>query len=101
MTLEVAVWVGLGQVLAAAEFSIRLGIGFAVSVVVAFFAVKWLLRYLQTHRFAPLAGVASSSAWPSSRWFPRPPDTAGITRVHGTREHAEWRSRCRMESVVA
>jgi undecaprenyl-diphosphatase len=30
-----------------------LGVGFAVSLVVAFVAVKWLLRYLQTHSFTP------------------------------------------------
>ena len=31
----------------------ELGIGFVVSAVVAFVAVKWLLRYLQTHSFTP------------------------------------------------
>jgi undecaprenyl-diphosphatase len=31
----------------------ELAVGFAVSVVVAFVAVKWLLRYLQTHSFTP------------------------------------------------
>lgn len=29
--------------------------GFVVSAVVAFIAVKWLLRYVQTHRFTPFA----------------------------------------------
>jgi undecaprenyl-diphosphatase len=37
----------------AGENWMDLGIGFAVSVVVAFVAVKWLLRYLQTHSFTP------------------------------------------------
>ncbi len=32
-----------------------LGVGFAVSAVVAFIAVKWLLRYIQTHRFTVFA----------------------------------------------
>jgi len=32
-----------------------LGLAFAVSAVVAFLAVKWLLRYIQTHRFTPFA----------------------------------------------
>ncbi len=32
-----------------------LGIGFAVSAVVAFIAVKWLLKYIQTHRFTIFA----------------------------------------------
>lgn len=32
-----------------------LGIGFAVSAVVAFIAVKWLLRYIQTHQFTVFA----------------------------------------------
>jgi len=31
----------------------ELGVGFVVSAVVAFIAVKWLLRYLQTHSFNP------------------------------------------------
>ncbi len=31
----------------------ELGIGFVVSAVVAFIAVKWLLRYVQTHSFNP------------------------------------------------
>jgi undecaprenyl-diphosphatase len=30
-------------------------VGFAVSLVVAFIAVKWLLRYIRTHRFTPFA----------------------------------------------
>jgi undecaprenyl-diphosphatase len=30
-----------------------LGVGFGVSAVVAFVAVKWLLHYIQTHRFTP------------------------------------------------
>lgn len=30
---------------------VDLGIGFAVSTVTAFIAVKWLLRYIQTHKF--------------------------------------------------
>jgi undecaprenyl-diphosphatase len=29
----------------------ELAVGFVVSAVVAFIAVKWLLRYVQTHRF--------------------------------------------------
>jgi undecaprenyl-diphosphatase len=32
-----------------------LGIAFVVSTVTAFIAVKWLLRYIQTHRFIPFA----------------------------------------------
>ncbi|MBC7983921.1 MAG: undecaprenyl-diphosphate phosphatase, partial [Candidatus Obscuribacterales bacterium] len=32
-----------------------LGIGFVVSAVVAFIAVKWLLKYIQTHRFTIFA----------------------------------------------
>jgi undecaprenyl-diphosphatase len=32
-----------------------LGIGFVVSTVVAFIVVKWLLRYIQTHRFTVFA----------------------------------------------
>jgi undecaprenyl-diphosphatase len=111
LTWRVAVWVGLGQVLAAvfpgtsrsaatifaamlagmtsrsaaAEFSFLVGIptmfaatayeafdlyqsghaadenwgelavGFIVSAIVAFVAVKWLLHYIQTHRFTPFA----------------------------------------------
>jgi len=31
----------------------ELGIGFVVSAIVAFIAVKWLLHYIQTHRFTP------------------------------------------------
>lgn len=33
----------------------QLAIGFVVSAVVAFIAVKWLLAYIQTHRFTPFA----------------------------------------------
>ena len=33
----------------------ELAIGFGVSAVVAFVAVKWLLGYIQTHRFTPFA----------------------------------------------
>lgn len=32
-----------------------LGVGFVVSAIVAFVAVKWLLHYIQTHRFTPFA----------------------------------------------
>lgn len=32
-----------------------LGVGFVVSALVAFVAVKWLLRYIQSHRFTPFA----------------------------------------------
>ncbi|MBS1213059.1 MAG: undecaprenyl-diphosphate phosphatase, partial [Proteobacteria bacterium] len=32
-----------------------LGVGSAVSAIVAFSAVKWLLRYIQTHRFTLFA----------------------------------------------
>ena len=32
-----------------------LGVGFAVSAIVAFIAVKWLLTYIQTHRFTVCA----------------------------------------------
>jgi undecaprenyl-diphosphatase len=31
----------------------ELGVGFVVSAIVAFIAVKWLLRYVQTHSFNP------------------------------------------------
>jgi undecaprenyl-diphosphatase len=111
LTWKVAVWVGLGQILAAvfpgtsrsaatifaamlagmtsrpkaAEFAFIVGIptmfaatayeaydlheeggfadedwtelavGFVVSAVVAFISVKWLLSYIQTHRFTPFA----------------------------------------------
>jgi undecaprenyl-diphosphatase len=34
---------------------LALGIGFVVSTIVAFIAVKWLLRYIQTHRFTVFA----------------------------------------------
>ena len=40
----------LGQRLAG-----ELAIGFGVSAVVAFVAVKWLLTWIQTHRFTPFA----------------------------------------------
>ncbi len=40
-----------GQV--AEENWTELGVGFVVSAVVAFIAVKWLLRYVQTHSFSP------------------------------------------------
>ena len=33
----------------------ELGVGFVVSAIVAFIAVKWLLAYIQTHRFTPFA----------------------------------------------
>jgi undecaprenyl-diphosphatase len=33
----------------------ELAIGFVVSAIVAFIAVKWLLQYIQTHRFTPFA----------------------------------------------
>ena len=32
-----------------------LAVGFGVSAIVAFISVKWLLRYIQTHRFTPFA----------------------------------------------
>ena len=38
-----------------AEPWLDLALGFAVSAVVAFIAVKWLLAYIQTHRFTPFA----------------------------------------------
>jgi undecaprenyl-diphosphatase len=41
---------GLGQ-----ENWTELGIGFVVSAIVAFIAVKWLLRYVQTHKFTAFA----------------------------------------------
>jgi len=40
---------------AAGEDWTALGIAFVVSAVVAFIAVKWLLRYIQTHRFTLFA----------------------------------------------
>lgn len=33
----------------------ELAVGFVVSAIVAFIAVKWLLHYIQTHRFTPFA----------------------------------------------
>jgi undecaprenyl-diphosphatase len=39
----------------AAEPLGELAVGFVVSAVVAFVAVKWLLAYIQTHRFTPFA----------------------------------------------
>jgi undecaprenyl-diphosphatase len=33
----------------------EVAVGFIVSAIVAFVAVKWLLRYIQTHRFTPFA----------------------------------------------
>jgi undecaprenyl-diphosphatase len=33
----------------------ELAVGFIVSAVVAFIAVKWLLHYIQSHRFTPFA----------------------------------------------
>ena len=40
---------------AAHEDWTALAVGFVVSLVVAFIAVKWLLRYIRTHRFTPFA----------------------------------------------
>lgn len=40
---------------AADEDWTALGIAFVVSTITAFIAVKWLLRYIQTHRFTPFA----------------------------------------------
>jgi undecaprenyl-diphosphatase len=40
---------------AVGEDWIALGIGFVVSAIVAFIAVKWLLHYIQTHRFTVFA----------------------------------------------
>ena len=40
---------------AASEDWTALAIGFVVSGVVAFVAVKWLLRYIQSHRFTVFA----------------------------------------------
>ncbi|HVT37342.1 MAG TPA: undecaprenyl-diphosphate phosphatase, partial [Nevskiaceae bacterium] len=40
---------------APAENWTDLGIAFVVSMIVAFIAVKWLLRYIQTHRFTAFA----------------------------------------------
>ena len=37
------------------------GLGFVVAAVVSFIAVKWLLRYIQTHTFVSLAGIGSAS----------------------------------------
>jgi undecaprenyl-diphosphatase len=39
----------------ASENWTELAVGFAVSAIVAFIAVKWLLRYVQTHRFTAFA----------------------------------------------
>jgi undecaprenyl-diphosphatase len=46
------VWHGGG---AAHEDWRALAIGFVVSLIVAFIAVKWLLRYIRTHRFTAFA----------------------------------------------
>ncbi len=51
--LESYAAVGNGQ--AAQEPLAELAVGFVVSAVVAFVAVKWLLVYIQTHRFTPFA----------------------------------------------
>jgi undecaprenyl-diphosphatase len=40
---------------AANEDWTALGVAFVVSTITAFIAVKWLLRYIQTHRFTPFA----------------------------------------------
>jgi undecaprenyl-diphosphatase len=40
---------------AASEDWTALGLAFIVSTITAFIAVKWLLRYIQTHRFTPFA----------------------------------------------
>jgi undecaprenyl-diphosphatase len=40
---------------AASEDWTELAVGFAVSTVVAFIAVKWLLHYIRTHRFTVFA----------------------------------------------
>ena len=40
---------------AAHEDWTALGVGFVVSLIVAFIAVKWLLRYIRTHRFTVFA----------------------------------------------
>jgi undecaprenyl-diphosphatase len=42
-----------GQI--AQEHWTDLAVGFAVSAIVAFIAVKWLLTYIQTHRFTVFA----------------------------------------------
>jgi undecaprenyl-diphosphatase len=39
----------------AAENWTELALGFVVSAIVAFISVKWLLSYIQTHRFTPFA----------------------------------------------
>lgn len=51
--LETAEALEAGQL--AQEPLLDLAVGFAVSAVVAFIAVKWLLRWIQTHRFTPFA----------------------------------------------
>ena len=56
---------------AAAEDWTALAIGFLVSGIVAFIAVKWLLRYIQSHRFTVFAwyrialgaGAAAGADW--------------------------------------
>jgi undecaprenyl-diphosphatase len=40
-----------------------LGVGFVVSAVVAFVAVKWLLRYVQTHSFTPFGWYRIGLGW--------------------------------------
>ena len=40
---------------AAHEDWTALAVGFVVSAIVAFVAVKWLLGYIRTHRFTPFA----------------------------------------------
>lgn len=45
----------VGEGGAAHEDWTALGIAFVVSTITAFIAVKWLLRYIQSHRFTPFA----------------------------------------------
>ena len=35
--------------------AVALGVAFVAALVTAFVAVKWLLRYIQSHRFTPFA----------------------------------------------
>jgi undecaprenyl-diphosphatase len=48
-------WKALKGGVAVHEDWAAFGVGFAVSAVVAFAAVKWLLGYIRTHRFTAFA----------------------------------------------
>jgi len=47
-------------------------LGFVISAIVSFIAVKWLLRYVQTHTFNAFGCIESRSPWESSSCCGRP-----------------------------